>query len=1821
LLSLLEPLGGENWVSGIYAVRWRLSGSGWGGTDTLLIEYSPDGGTNWTQLTNTVLASAGTYSWNVDGLPASPLYKIRLTCMQDGALTQTSGLFRVGSSISYYVNDNATTNDAYCSAVGSDGNNGLTPSTPKATVQAILDAYDLEAGDTVFVDTGTYTLTANITLGALDGGSASGLVTIKGSPHVSGTVINRNNTVSTSSYGIQVSAAYVRLDGLRVTQAYYGIHTYSATNSQVANCVLYANRTGVYSGPNAVTACLARDNTYAGIETSRNSTLTNNVVVRNTTYGVGYSDGGGGSTTILNNTIANNGSAEMYSYTVGTSVTFTFKNNVLAHSGAGACVNLSSSTMAAGTVWDYNCLWVMGGGAIGIYGGAPRATMGEWRTATGRDANSLNTDPLFVNDAGTDYHLTPGSPCIDAGSNESAPLSDFDGDFRPYNLLSDIGADEVGKPSTPVVDVTPSAPMTLDMLSCQVTTPTVISPGLTPQYQFSWSNGFDTVVHGPTVSTVDTLSANFTAKHQVWVCSVRGYDGYRFSDPGTDSTTILNTVPGPLTLAIPSEESNSANLRCSMTKSPDPDGDVTYSVQWYVRHLGSPGFQVWTGDVLTTNTLTQIDAADTLANDEWYCVVTSDDGEAAAQDTTSDPCHIVSGGIAPSFITLFVSGPVTITLGESIMVTGQILPTPFEPDKRARFFSTPPGGIETEFPEDVAYNASNGRFTRTFTPTEASQGRADWSTYAHWNGDAVYREADSDPVTFTVLKALPTVSLSLSASSAPMNFTQLTATATLSAAIPDALKPLLAGRTIRLFLKKPDASSVGPVVATTDANGVATFTAQSFVDAGIAFNAAGTWQFIAEFPGDNNFLTATSAPFDQPESVRLTIKDRAGYAILVLGKLDANAEGQAEHARTADFAYRAFRERGFATEDIFYLREGDAQPAPDIFVSDTTPTKAEVQSVIQTWARTKMNAAPAPLYVVFVDHGATDAFYVYSGAFDETRVISPTDLDGYFDTLEGQLNTQALSQPIVFVYGACHSGSFIPAVSAENRVVITSAGADEVSHRGTTDPDTGVRDGEVFVTELFRNARGGKTLKESFELASEKTEEYTATRSNDGTAELPQRALLDDNGDGAGSSRTALAFDTGYDGSTAHTLVLGYGVNAGDPVSWIEASQTRTLATGELMGQLEARAIPAPTTGDTAWIEVKTPAYLGGELAALDLPDFQQTVPMLRFDYESGISDLGAGTYRWSDFGTAFDAPGTYKVFYYIKDVDSGEVSTHILTTVFRSVPGNRPPTPVTQIYPNNAQSVYSTTFFAWTESTDPDGDGITYRVEIAEDSGFTTGLIVEDGIVGTLAQIGGLVDGTTYYWRVWPVDEYGLSPTTANVRTFTVDNNNPALPGSIVGRVRNILTLEPVVGATVTMTPGNLQWTTGTNGEYFFFQVTPGAYTVNVSATGYIGGSQLVSVFAGSSASADFLLTSQKPALTVSPEAHSISAAGGPLTFGVSNTGQGVMTYSTSIITGADWLSISSGASGGNSGTIHVTAAASNVTQPRTGRIRITALGIGGIAATSSPREVLIAQEAGADGVPPVITRLGSSPVNVEQHAVYTDAGATATDNLDGDITANVQAVSTVNTAAIGSYTVTYTVSDAGGNPATPVVRTVNVVAATHAEGTIGPGGGTVTRDGISVTILPGALSAPTLITIDRAAVGSPDLPDGVLAVLNGTSFDVGPDGLTAVGGGDLATITISYPDADQDGIVDATSIPETHLVVLHIDETTGDVTTLEGTVNTTANTVTVTADSFSVFVLAQSDDLPGVPLMPWAVAALTLVMLVSGQLLAKRSLHSSRQ
>ncbi|MBT8246026.1 MAG: DUF5011 domain-containing protein [Winogradskyella sp.] len=80
------------------------------------------------------------------------------------------------------------------------------------------------------------------------------------------------------------------------------------------------------------------------------------------------------------------------------------------------------------------------------------------------------------------------------------------------------------------------------------------------------------------------------------------------------------------------------------------------------------------------------------------------------------------------------------------------------------------------------------------------------------------------------------------------------------------------------------------------------------------------------------------------------------------------------------------------------------------------------------------------------------------------------------------------------------------------------------------------------------------------------------------------------------------------------------------------------------------------------------------------------------------------------------------------------------------------------------------------------------------------------------------------------------------------------------------------------------------------------------------------------------------------------------------------------------------------------------------------------------------------ADTVAPVITLNGLATVNLTVGDSYADAGATATDNIDGNLTSSVVVTGSVNTNVAGTYTLTYNVNDVAGNAAIAVERTVNV-------------------------------------------------------------------------------------------------------------------------------------------------------------------------------------
>lgn len=98
---------------------------------------------------------------------------------------------------------------------------------------------------------------------------------------------------------------------------------------------------------------------------------------------------------------------------------------------------------------------------------------------------------------------------------------------------------------------------------------------------------------------------------------------------------------------------------------------------------------------------------------------------------------------------------------------------------------------------------------------------------------------------------------------------------------------------------------------------------------------------------------------------------------------------------------------------------------------------------------------------------------------------------------------------------------------------------------------------------------------------------------------------------------------------------------------------------------------------------------------------------------------------------------------------------------------------------------------------------------------------------------------------------------------------------------------------------------------------------------------------------------------------------------------------------------------------------------------------------ATSTTPITMATSTPPADTTAPIITLTGSSTVDLIVGDTYADLGATATDDTDGDITAQITVNNPVDTTTVGSYTVRYNVADVAGNQATEVTRTVNVVAA----------------------------------------------------------------------------------------------------------------------------------------------------------------------------------
>ena len=188
------------------------------------------------------------------------------------------------------------------------------------------------------------------------------------------------------------------------------------------------------------------------------------------------------------------------------------------------------------------------------------------------------------------------------------------------------------------------------------------------------------------------------------------------------------------------------------------------------------------------------------------------------------------------------------------------------------------------------------------------------------------------------------------------------------------------------------------------------------------------------------------------------------------------------------------------------------------------------------------------------------------------------------------------------------------------------------------------------------------------------------------------------------------------------------------------------------------------------------------------------------------------------------------------------------------NIPSNDPdenPVPVTVscgtlsapqlIYPSNGQTCTKTTEkFIWKKSTDPDGDSVTYKLQICEDENFTTGCITEDNIAfitNKSIYYAGTGSGLLIIGIVL-AGSLGNKKRLALLLTMTIiavalfvscgSSGNGDTPKTIVSGTVLDINGDPIEGAEVTISSDPVYDTTDSNG-YFSVEVEAGDHEIKI--------------------------------------------------------------------------------------------------------------------------------------------------------------------------------------------------------------------------------------------------------------------------------------------------------------------------------------------------------------------------------------------------------
>ncbi|HOV74598.1 MAG TPA: SMP-30/gluconolactonase/LRE family protein [Candidatus Hydrogenedentes bacterium] len=581
------------------------------------------------------------------------------------------------------------------------------------------------------------------------------------------------------------------------------------------------------------------------------------------------------------------------------------------------------------------------------------------------------------------------------------------------------------------------------------------------------------------------------------------------------------------------------------------------------------------------------------------------------------------------------------------------------------------------------------------------------------------------------------------------------------------------------------------------------------------FTTPGTYQ-IAVYAQDRSLNVST--PKITSVSVDTPLRRRA---IIVGGAERADAPADIIDQNTT-LAYETLRFQGYTDDDIRFF-----SPRAVSTGVDAAPSLGGLESSLKTWAAQETQ----DLVLYMIGAGGAGRFELNSG-----ETLLAASLNIWLDTLQA-----TLPGPVVVIYDACASGSFLPFLAAGTqmaRIVVSSTQADASAAFS-------IQSGLSFSQFFWRQILNGAHVRNAYQHAA------NAVRFGK-NARKPQ---LDDNGDGV--------YDTRTDGALARTFNIGMGILlAGDEPMIGAICEEQVLGGGKMAkngGQTSATiwVSDVSSTGviESVWVIITPPGYIEYGCGAGNSPE-----TILELDPMGGN--------RYEKVFDGFSERGAYQITAYAMDKE-GNVSLPRESSVRQLGDYVEP-----DIYePDDTFDTASWIGFGGTEqehnfSKPGDEDWALFHVEagnkvvirtrqLAPGADTYIQLYRSDGT--TLLEEddnGGGDDNSSYL--LWDVDITGFylvrvtnMPDTAYGADTTYllsvgDLSGNLLTGALSCVVSDSGTSLPIRNATLRLNFALLQQRTDFNGIAIFTSLPAGSYSITVEATGYLSKTQTATVTAG---------------------------------------------------------------------------------------------------------------------------------------------------------------------------------------------------------------------------------------------------------------------------------------------------------------------------------------------------------------------------------------